>query len=219
MHFIPNRFILFAILIICSLTNIKADELENKGLYTSKFVPFGYEINRLEFIGNEDFNKAELTSKVKSRPTNIGIIHSLMLMYYREGQANRHTPRQVMKTLEKNIRWFDNERRVFDEKVVLEDLKSLESFYKNNGYHQSQISYEIFPDSTTEENVLAFYIKEGERYKISTVTYLGLDSIDQEVKNKIDNVLIDHSGDYYSEQAIESEFNQVTATLENNGFL
>lgn len=219
MHFIPNRLILFAIIIICSLTNIKADELENKGLYTSKFVPYGYEINRLEFIGNKDFTNAELVSKVKSRPTNIGILHSLMLMYYSEGQKNRHTPKLAMETIEKNIRWFENERRIFDEKVVLEDLKSLESYYKNNGYHQSQLSYEIFPDSTTEENVLAFYIKEGERYRISTVTYIGLDSIDLEVKSKIKNVLTDHSGDYYSEQKIEQEYNEVTATLENNGFL
>ncbi len=218
MHFIPNRLILLVI-IICSLTNIKADELENKGLYTSKFVPYGYEINRLEFIGNKDFTKAELANKVKSRPTNIGILHSLMLMYYQEGKENRHTPRLAMETIEKNIRWFENERRVFDEKVVLEDLKSLESYYKNNGYHLSQVSYEIFPDSTTEENVLAFYIKEGERYTISNVTYLGLDSIDQEVKDRIKSVLTDHSGDYYSEQKIEYEYNQVTATLENNGFL
>ncbi|PKL78382.1 MAG: hypothetical protein CVV25_11735, partial [Ignavibacteriae bacterium HGW-Ignavibacteriae-4] len=218
MHFIPNRLILFTV-IICSLTNIKADELENKGLYTSKFVPYGYEINRLEFIGNKDFNAPELTNKVKSRPTNIGILHSLMLMYYDEGQKNRHTPKLVMETIEKNIRWFENERRVFDEKVVLEDLKSLESYYKNNGYHLSQISYEIFPDSTTQENVLAFYIKEGERYRISNVTYLGLDSIDQEVKNKINSVITDHSGDYYSELTIEQEYNEVTATLENNGFL
>ena len=219
MHFTPNRLILLAIIIVCSLTHIQADELENKGLYTSKFVPYGYEVNRLEFIGNKDFTEAELVSKVKSRPTNIGILHSLMLMYHREGQANRHTPKLVMETIEKNISWFENERRVFDEKTVIEDLKSLESYYKNNGYHQSQISYEIFPDSTTEENVLAFYIKEGERYTISNVTYLGLDSIDQEVKDKIKSVLIDHNGDYYSEQAIESEYNQVTATLENNGFL
>lgn len=219
MHFIPNRLILFAIIIICSLTQIKADELENKGLYTSKFVPYGYEINRLEFIGNKEFNNSELISKVKSRPTNIGILHALMLMYYREGEANRQTPELVLQTLEKNIRWFENERRVFDEKVVLEDLKSLESFYKNNGYHQSQISYNVFADSTTDENVLAFYIKEGERYKISTVTYVGLDSIDQEVKDKIKNVLTDHAGDYYSEQAIELEYNIVSMTLENNGFL
>ncbi|MFA7326191.1 MAG: BamA/TamA family outer membrane protein [Candidatus Kapaibacterium sp.] len=201
------------------MTNIKADELENKGLYTSKFVPYGYEINRLEFIGNKEFTDAELVSKVKSRPTNIGILHSLMLMYYSEGQKNRHTPKLAMETIEKNIRWFENERRVFDEKVVLEDLKSLESYYKNNGYHLSQISYEIFPDSTTEENVLAFYIKEDERYRISTVTYIGLDSIDLEVKSKIKNVLTDHTGDYYSEQKIEQEYNEVTATLENNGFL
>jgi outer membrane protein assembly factor BamA len=219
MHFIPNRLILFAIIIICSLTNIKADELENKGLYTSKFVPYGYEINRLEFIGNKDFTNAELISKVKSRPTNIGILHSLMLMYHREGEENRHTPKLVMETLEKNIRWFENERRTFDEKVVIEDLKSLESYYKNNGYHLSQISYEIFPDSTTEENVLAFYISEGERYTISNVTYIGLDSIDQEVKDKIKKVISDHSGDYYSEEIIEQEYNEVTATLENNGFL
>ena len=219
MHFIPNRLILFAIIIICSLTNIKADELENKGLYTSKFVPYGYEINRLEFIGNKDFTNAELISKVKSRPTNIGILHSLMLMYHREGEENRHTPKLVMETLEKNIRWFENERRTFDEKVVIEDLKSLESYYKNNGYHLSQISYEIFPDSTTEKNVLAFYISEGERYTISNVTYIGLDSIDQEVKDKIKKVISDHSGDYYSEEIIEQEYNEVTATLENNGFL
>ncbi len=219
MHFIPNRLILLVIVIVSSLTNIQANELENKGLYTSKFVPYGYEINRLEFIGNKDFNDAELSTKVKSRPTNIGLLHSLMLMYYEEGEKNRHTPKLAMETIEKNIQWFENERRVFDEKVVLEDLKSLESHYKNNGYHQSEVNYEIFPDSTTQENVLAFYIKEGERYTISTVTYLGLDSIDQEVKNKINNVITDHNGDYYSEQTIESEYNQVTSTLENNGFL
>lgn len=218
MQFIPNRLILYFI-IICSLTNIYADELENKGLYTNKFVPYGYEINRLEFIGNKDFTDSELSSKVKSRPTNIGLLHSLMLMYYDEGLENRHTPKLVMQTLEKNIRWFENERRVFDEKVVMEDLKSLESHYKNNGYHQSQISYEIFPDSNTKENVLAFYIKEGKRYSISAVTYIGLDSIDKEVKDKIKNVLTDHTGDYYSESVIEEEYNSITSTLENNGFL
>lgn len=206
-------------LCFCIFNILNADEFESKGLFTNKFVPYGYEIGRIEFIGNVEYESSELYSKIKSRPTNIGILHSLMLMYYREGEKNRQTPKLVLQTLEKNIKWFENERRIFDEKIVFEDLKSLQSFYKNNGYHQSQISFNFFPDSNAKENVLAFYIKEGERYKISSVTYLGLDSLDKSVLSMIDNAKKDHNGEYYSEVVIENEFNNITNILENNGFL
>lgn len=214
-----NKLTILSIILLSTLCSINAQEIESKGLFTTKFVPYGYEIHRVEFIGNEDFEDTELISKVKSRPTNIGILHSLMLMYHREGEENRQTPKLVMETLEKNIKWFENERRVFDEKVVLEDLKSLESYYKNNGYHTSQINYNFFPDSTTDENVLAFYIKEGERYKISSVNYVGLDSLDESVINAVNGVISDHKDEYFSEKIIEMEYNDVTNTLENNGFL
>ena len=214
-----NRLLFLVTYLLCMTQSNYAQDIDGKGLFTTKFIPYGYEINRIEFVGNDEYEDPELINKVKSRPTNIGILHSLMLMYYSEGEKNHHTPKLVMKTLEKNIKWFENERRVFDEKVVLEDLKSLESFYKNNGYHLSQISYNLYPDSTTNENVLAFYIEEGVQYKISSVKYLGLDSIDKEVINNIKSVIYDHEGEYYSEETIEMEYNRVTSTLENSGFL
>lgn len=213
------KIIFLVVYLICSLGYLNAQEIETKGLFTNKFVPYGYEVQRLEFVGNKEYGNSELISKVKSRPTNIGLLHSVMLMYHREGEINRHTPELVMQTLEKNIAWFENERRVFDEKTVIEDIKSLESFYKNNGYHQSQISYNFYPDSSTKENVLTFYIKEGEQYTISSVNYVGLDSLDESVKNSINSVLTDHKGEPYSEITIETEFTKVTTTLENNGFL
>lgn len=219
MKYILERLIIIAIISICSCGLLWSESIENKGLFTSEFVPYGYEIHRLEFVGNKDFEESELYSKVQSRPTNIGLLHSLMLMYHHEGEINPHTPELVMETLDKNIEWFDNERRVFDEPLVLEDVKSLESYYKINGYHKSRISYEFFPDSTTQQNVLAFYIKEGERYKISSVTYVGLEDLDSTLKKRINNVRSDHKGVYYSETIIEEEYGEVNRTLENNGYL
>lgn len=219
MKYILKRLLVIFIITICCFSILQSESIENKGLYTTEFVPFGYEIHRLEFVGNKDFEDSELYSKVQSRPTNIGILHSLMLMYYNQGEVNPHTPELVMETIDKNIKWFENERRVFDDAIVLEDLKSLESFYKNKGYHKSQISYEFFPDSTTEQNVLAFYIKEGERYTISNVNYIGLEDIDSNLIVKIKNVKTDYKGDYYSESKIEEEYSKVNRVLENNGYL
>jgi outer membrane protein assembly factor BamA len=219
MKYILERLLVIVIITICCFGVLKTENIENKGLFTTEFIPYGYEIHRLEFVGNKDYESSELYTKVQSRPTNIGILHSLMLMYHSQGQINPHTPELVMETLEKNIKWFENERRVFDEAVVIEDVKSLEAFYKNNGYHKSQINYEFFPDSTTEQNVLAFYIKEGERYTISSVNYVGLEDLDSNLNQKIKNVRTDHKGDFYSESIIEAEYGEVNKVLENNGYL
>ena len=219
MNYILERLLVIVIVTICCFGVLKSENIENKGLFTTEFIPYGYEIHRLEFVGNKDYETNELYSKVKTRPTNIGILHSLMLMYYSQGQINPHTPTLVMETLDKNIKWFENERRVFDESVLMDDIKSLEAFYKNNGYHKSQISYEFFPDSTTQENVLAFYIKEGERYSISSVKYIGLEDLDSNLSKKVRRVMTDYKGDYYSESKIEAEYSKVNEVLENNGYI
>lgn len=142
-----------------------------------------------------------------------------MLMYYDEAQKSPFPPKQVTETLKKNIKWFENERRTFDEQTVSDDIKSLQAFYKNNGYHKAEINYNFFPDSSTKENVLAFYITEGERYKVVAVNYIGLDSLDKSVGEKLQGVIKEHKGEYYSESEIEKEFKSVTSILENNGFL
>lgn len=213
-----TNFLIVIFISLSFLQSLSADDLEKKGLFTNQFVDYGFEINRIEFEGNKSFSDEVLLSKIKTRPSNIGFLNNLLMMYYKQGKKNPYTPVTYLNALEKKIKSFGNELRLFDENLLEDDISSLETFYKKHGFHDSYISYSFKPDSSEKENVLTFNIEEGTRYKIGAVKYIGLQEVEGALQQKINNITGDYTGEYFNEDILSQEIDQVATTLENNGF-
>ncbi|MDR0820013.1 MAG: outer membrane protein assembly factor BamA [Endomicrobium sp.] len=72
-----------------------------------------------------------------------------------------------------------NPGKVFKEGIYQTDLKSIEMFYKNNGFMDYKfISSTVVYNDARTKMFLALNISEGSRYKIGSITYDGNSAVD-----------------------------------------
>lgn len=216
---ISNKHIfLFFLALLFSSADILSQSVIYPGLFTSERNDFEFEIAEIRFVGNKSFTQKDLMKAISSRPTSRNPIHQLLQMFYTEGRINRTTPKTVLRILKKDLIGFEKELVFFDEKIAENDTLSLINFYNKNGFHYASVKYIFKPDSVSKKNILIYIIKEGPQTILGNITYLGLDSLDYDVKQAVDNIRKIKSGDNYSEDNITSEMFSIRNNLINNGY-
>lgn len=206
-------FLFFIVLNDLSSKNYISDSLNLSDVHK-----LGPEVNRINFYGIEKFTSSELLSIIESRTSYNGIVNSIMLMYYREGKKSTVAPKLIMDVLKKNIDWFSNELRIFDNDIVNEDLKRIEIFYNKNGYHDVKVNFRFEQIPYTNGNQLSFYIHEGPRYKLSHLKYENLDLIPEDIQKRINNIITINPGDYFEEETIYQNLVNIQSILLDNGY-
>ncbi len=222
-----QRRLLLIIVLIYTLSLFLSYELycnpeKGKTLIPSKVSEFMYEINKIEFIGNEYFSDIELGSLINSRETKRNTIHKIVDFYYGEFKKIKHVnaylPPGAMTTMRKVLKRWLPEIQYFEEPKIEADLEILKEFYNQNGFHNVTVKFDFRADYVKNINILTFYIEEGERSKIKTLNYIGLDSIANDVRRELKKYRKIKSGDYFSEEQIVNEISLVQSVLQNNGY-
>ncbi len=77
--------------------------------------------------------------------------------------------------LQKEITTADN--LVLDERQVKEDSEKIREFYQKKGYNRISIYYEIERDRSTGFGTVVFHIREGDRVKVNSITFVGNDNV------------------------------------------
>lgn len=201
-----------------SSANILSQSKVYHGLFNSERNDFEFEIAEIRFVGNQNFASKELMKSISSRPTSRNPIHQLLQMYYTEGKKNNATPKTVLKTLKKDLIGFEKELIFFSVNVSENDTSSLINFYNKNGFHFAKVRYTFKPDSANKKNILTYIIKEGPQTILGNINYLGLDNLDNEVKQSVNEVRKIKAGDHFSEDNITSEMFSIRNILVNNGY-
>lgn len=155
---------------------------------------------------------------ISSRPSERSFVRDIFEMYYFQGKRNSNTPITILNTLENNIKNLEFELRFFDRTRIETDIESITNFYNQNGWHFAEVVYEFYGDKTTKSNVLEFKIKENDRFKISNLTYLGLDNVDSLIYIQINSLKNIKSNDYFNEYSILDEISKINDVLQNNGY-
>lgn len=201
---------------------IKAEDVNiiSKKLYLSKQAVGNYEINEIQFKGNSYFTSNELKEYISSQASDLSLPHRILLTLHKQTKINNAIPDKVLlPSLGMAIKLFSKEYKFFNEEIAFLDVEILKNLYHINGFHFVKVHFEFFPDTILRKNLLIFYIKENDRYKISSIEYKGLEELPEKIKNRISQSMKIKKGDYFSEQIIENEMNTINSRLLNNGYM
>lgn len=157
-----------------------------------------YELVKVSFEGNKSISNSELADVISSHETPFWLLKLLNKVYSKIGQ----------------------EPSYFDSTKIKDDLKSLESYYNDNGFFECSFKAAYKADNEKKQAELTFYINEGVPFKISSFKVTGLDLLSKRVTaeataiiNKVD------SGDVYKKLGIENVRQSLLTLFLDRGFL
>lgn len=218
--FLPKKTLFFLILISffahCSLYS--NSNFVSGSLFKSARNPQRVEIDKIVFKGNKFFEDRDFYAFLNTKQSNRSTPHSILEYYYNNIRLIENVPKNIPSTLNNFISNLENEIGYFNSNIVSNDSTALWHLYNIHGFHFNEIYYTFLPDSSSRENVLTFHITEGERYRIDTIAYLGLDSLPADINRKINNRKVIKPGRNFYEPDIITEVNRIQNFLVNNGY-
>ncbi len=155
------------------------------------------ELSTINFVGNKYFSTAELEN----------------VIYLRE------SPGWFSQFLN-SFSNFGGPPTYFDSLAIEDDILSLENLYKENGFFKTKITanYSI-TGKLQKEATLTFFIKEGPPSLIRSYKYSGLDSLSENFKKDIKNLITIDSTDQYSSKLLEDNNYMVLSFLKDHGYM
>ena len=163
---------------------------ETKKKINTLYVNKGYVDCKIEVYPtvNVETNKMTITFLItENNKIVIGDVKIEGVVYFKEKEVLK-----VMNTKSK---------KVFKEDIYQMDLKSIEKFYRDNGFIDYQfISLATKYNDTKTEMFIILNINEGNRYKIDSVTYDGNFIIDDKRMKKVIRV---KKGEIFDQQKVE----------------
>jgi outer membrane protein insertion porin family len=107
--------------------------------------------------------------------------------------------------------------KIFKEDTQQTDLKSIEMFYKNNGFMDYRfISSTVTYNDTRTKMFLTLNICEGSRYKIGSITYDGNSAVDDK---EIEKIIKFKKDQIFNQDKITEIMNVIYESYYNRGYL
>ena len=195
-------------------SNISNDIIESKNNAGA------FEISEIVFEGNTYFTTEELHGYIISKSTKISIPNKILSTYYKESRKNKHFPKVFVHQLNNSLNQFSNEYKYFNKDIVEEDIKVLMDLYNVNGFHFANVTYYFQSKNNNKENILTFRIKENNNYTLaSSITYKGIETLDNDVKKRLDTLIKIKQGDTFNEEIIENEIKAVNNLFLRTGYM
>jgi len=177
-----------------------------------------FEVQQIIFTGNKFFKSNDLLEAVTSRATNKSLIHSLLEYQYEGWQIIDSTDNMYSSVYESTILPFAGEYKIYKNQIAENDSSSLWHFYNLNGFHNVEITKDFYYDIKANKNILSFKINENKYYRVDTVVYKGLESIESNLLNDIEKLRILKRGSRFNEISLANQVDNTILFLKNNGY-
>ncbi|MGE5364503.1 MAG: outer membrane protein assembly factor [Bacteroidota bacterium] len=154
-----------------------------------------YELVSIEFRGNESFSDSQLEEIIVSK----------------------RTPNWFYKFIHRISSSMGREAEYFDSVKIRDDIKALKNYYMDNGYFQLNVQYRYRLRKDEHEADLIYTISEGERYRISSYRYDGIERLDITPRlNRINDI---DTTEYFSKELVEKNRQEVRTYLQDHGYM
>lgn len=190
----------------------------SNSLYKSEYGRNLYEIGRIEFEGNKYFNDETLKKFISSHVTEKRTTFRILEAYKEQLALNPITPKKILINLENTVDRMSATLDFFDKSKADADSASLWNFYNTNGFHFVELYYSFSPDTINFQNVLTFHIELNDRYKFKPINYIGLDTVNNHAKLKINREQTIRAGEYFDEKKLANEIASIQNILLNEGY-
>jgi outer membrane protein assembly complex protein YaeT len=160
----------------------------------------GYEVGTIRFEGNKELNTDQLMSVIRTRETPIAIWKWIYNRFNKEILGGRKP-------------------EYFDPVTFASDCQQLKKYYNENGFFHAQVDTSILITLDKDKVSLTFSIVEGWRSLIDTISYIGLDSLTQDVKEELSLKTQISIKMPYMQTMIEAEKNRIVGLCSNKGYV
>lgn len=199
-----------------------SQDIDTSKAYSDKKNSSLYEINEIQFSGNNSFNDDILLSTITSRPSNRSFTHKIFddlnEKIFVNKKLRKIVPKKLTNAFYSVLNSMSNEIRYFSDYIASQDTFSLKIFYNQNGFHQARIRYVFGADTIKKINILKFIIEENQRSILDEYFIYGLDSLPRDVLSEIDTLKVFPKGDYFNEYIIIDKLRKINVTLQENGY-
>ncbi|MCX6155848.1 MAG: BamA/TamA family outer membrane protein [Candidatus Kapabacteria bacterium] len=177
-----------------------------------------FELSEVLFEGNNSFSSSELIELLSSRPNSKSFSHYILRRFRKEFSKIKATPQLALIALDSGLKARQDEIKFIEETKIEQDMISLKEFYNINGFHDAFISYFFKSDPLKRLNFLIVKIKEGKRFQLKPIKYIGLDSIPNELSIEIARIIDNDKFEFLNENSILSQISSILDVLKDNGF-
>lgn len=158
---------------------------------------YDYELNSINFSGNNSFSKAELLKVIDSKESPMWFWVFL----------NSFTP-------------LGDAEVYFDSSKISIDKTSLKEFYHANGFFNVNIKSRIEVDTSAKKINLFYEITEGKAFYYGKFNLIGLTKLsDYEYGNMLSESITIDSTKKYSEAEVQNNISSIRRYLANNGYV
>jgi len=156
-----------------------------------------YQINKIEFLGNNSIKSEILYDVILSKETPSGFSQ---FMYRTLGEK------------------FGSKPEFFDSNIFNEDINRIQILYQNNGYLHASVTGETYHDTLNHRIDLIFSIIENRQSYVDSITYIGLESLPQTIQFKIFSTPLIKKGLPYNEDKATAEIKRILDMLSDIGY-
>lgn len=158
-----------------------------------------YELSNIKFEGNKNFSS--------------GVLKEILI--------SQETPFWFWKFLNRYVKSLGKPPIYFDSLNINEDIRRIERFYRDNGFFDCIVSASYQLNDKNKKAELIFQIDEGERSRISSYRYYGIDSakIGSWLYLKILKEKKIEEGNFFQREKIENDASRIVSELRNFGFM
>jgi len=158
-----------------------------------------FELSNIKFEGNKTYSDGDLKEVIVSK----------------------ETPFWFWKLLNRYVKSLGKPPVYFDSLNIPEDIKRIEKFYRDNGFFYCTVLSNYKLNEKRKKAELIFQIDEGERSRIKSYKYYGIDSskIGSWLYLKILKEKKIEEGSYFQREKIENDASRIVNELRNFGFM
>ncbi|MEJ5305769.1 MAG: BamA/TamA family outer membrane protein [Ignavibacteria bacterium] len=158
-----------------------------------------YELSNIKFEGNKNFSN--------------GVLKEILI--------SQESPFWFWKFLNRYVKSLGKPPVYFDSLNINEDIRRIERFYRDNGFFDCIVSASYQLNDKNKKAELIFQIDEGERSRISSYRYYGIDSakIGSWLYLKILKEKKIEEGNFFQREKIENDASRIVSELRNFGFM
>jgi outer membrane protein assembly factor BamA len=226
MPFTKNIVLLFCIFLTIFIElcfgNHTLKAQTGSGYFPSRSDKYQIEIDEINIKGFSALSERDLRGVIGSRPSNRNWYHQVIQYYYEQfnknAQTRRVSPKSLIRSLKKALKTMMLEVHFYTQPTVDNDVLNLIDLYNQNGYHDAKVSYTFLPDSSKKKNILTFNIIENNHYSIKSLVLSGLDSLPDEVSQKIKPLINVRTDEMFSESKIIEDIRSIHNCLQDNGY-
>jgi outer membrane protein insertion porin family len=124
--------------------------------------------------------------------------------------------KRILKLMKTKRAWFFN-AGVLKEEVLKEDMERIKAFYRNNGYTDVEVEYEINADKKRPFLYITVKIHEGKKYLVGNITIKGNSDISE--KDILSRLKACTPDKVFSQEALKQDISNIQGLYFDRGYI